>query len=90
MHHKMYFNTGVKPENRLNKHDTLILGKFEVLKGGTIQIIYYLEKCPNKNYVLRYLIPESSLCFLGQQEIAIKIVDGGMVSDYAVFTQLPN
>ena len=86
MPHKMYFNTGVKPENHLNKDGKLILGKYQVLKGGTIQIIYYLEEKPNENYKFKYLIPESSLNTLTSQEIIIKIMGGGMRSDYAVFT----
>ena len=86
MPHKMYFNTGVKPENRLNKDGKLVLGKYQILKGGTIQIIYFLEEKPNENYKFKYLIPESSLNILTSNEIAIKIIGGGMLSDYAVFT----
>jgi len=85
---EMFFNTGVRPENHLNKNGDLIKGKFEIFKNNQLHIKYYLERQPEKNLQLLYLIPEKSLKCLKPGEIAIKIIDGGMFSDYAIFKKV--
>jgi hypothetical protein len=87
--YKMYFNTGVRPENRLSlsgeNKGKLVLSEHEALKGGTIQIAYYLEEKPKDNYRLLYLCPEDYIKTMPEYEKAIKIIGGGMLSDYAIF-----
>jgi len=85
MSHKMLFNTGVKPLKRRNKHGQFVLGKWETTEGGTIQIKYFLEHEPAKNLWFKYLAPTGYLDNMSPKEVAIKIVDGGMLSDYAIF-----
>lgn len=91
---KMLFNTGVKPYNRLNlagvNKGKFVLGEHEELKDGSIHIAYYLERQPDKNLRLDYLVPEGSLKEFGihEYQTTIKIIAGGMLSDYAVFTKL--
>lgn len=90
--YKMYFNTGVRPENRLNlsgeNKGKLVLSEHEVLKGGTIQIVYYLEEKPQDNYRLLWLQPSFTMGEIPSHQKAIKIVGGGMHSDYAIFQVL--
>lgn len=87
--YKMYFNTGVRPENRLSlsgeNKGKLVLSEHEALKGGTIQIVYYLEEKPKDNYKLLYLCSEDYTKTMPEYEKAIKIIGGGMLSDYAIF-----
>lgn len=85
---EMFFNTGVRPYNHLNKNGDLIKGKFEIFKNGQLHIKYYLERKPEKNLILLYLTSEKYLKDLKSHEVAIKIVDGGMVSDYAIFQKI--
>ncbi len=85
MTHKMYFDTGVRPENRLNSKGELILMPFQSFKGGTMKIEYYLESEPKVTYKLKFLVGKEYLNSIKPGEIAIKIVDGGMLSDYAIF-----
>lgn len=85
MTHKMFFNTGVKPENRLNSKGELILMPFQFFQNGTMKIEYYLESEPKATYKLKYLAGKEYLNYIKLGEIAIKIVDGGMLSDYAIF-----
>jgi len=85
MKHRMLFNTGVKPYNRLNKNGKFVLSEWEVIDGGVVQIEYFLEHEPAKNLWLKYLAPTSYLDNMSPKEVAIKIVDGGMMSDYAIF-----
>jgi len=76
--HKMYFNTGVRPENRPGTP----LGKFQVWRGGVLQIIYYLQVAPPEGWVV------SHLCDTIQPDEAnrfIPVVGGGMLSKYAIF-----
>lgn len=84
---KMEFDTGVRPENRLDKNGKLNLGEWEVLRHGTIRIIYILESRPLPSYRLKYLAPASYLDKLEPHEVAIKIVEGGMLSEYAIFNR---
>ena len=87
--YKMYFNTGVRPENRLSlsgeNKGKLVLSEHEVLKSGTIQIVYYLEEKPKDNYRLLWLQPAFTMTELPAHQKAIKIIGGGMLSDYAIF-----
>jgi hypothetical protein len=89
--YKMLFNTGVRPYNRLNlsgpNKGKFILGKWEELVNNQIHIAYYLERKPDDNMILKYLTPAWSLEENGlyDNHVAIKIIDGGMMSDYAVF-----
>lgn len=81
----MYFNTGVKPENRLDKNGKVILMDHQIIKGGVMQIEYYLEREPEEGLILRYLVQSNYLEHMSPNEVAIKIVGGGMLSDYAIF-----
>lgn len=87
--HKMYFNTGVRPENRLNlsgeNKGKLVLSEHEALKNGTIQIVYYLEEEPKDNYRLLWLCQKDYIKTMPEYKKAIKIIGGGMLSDYAIF-----
>jgi hypothetical protein len=89
--YKMLFNTGVRPYNRLNlsgpNKGKFILGEWEELVNDQIHIAYYLEKKPDNNMLLQHLIPAWSLEKYGltENQVAIKIIRGGMLSDYAVF-----
>lgn len=84
--YKMLFNTGVRPYNRLSMKDGQFhLQKWEVLKGESIHVEYYLEREPESHLTLKYLPPSNYLEHLEPWEVAIKIVDGGMLSDYAIF-----
>lgn len=83
--YKMYFNTGVKPYNHLDKSGKLIESAYHVIKDGTIQIEYWLERKPDDRYTFRFLCPEAYLSQLNVNEVAIKIIGGGMLSDYAIF-----
>lgn len=85
--HKMYFNTGVLPENRLDESGKVVLMDFQVVKNGTIQIEFFLEEKPDDNLTFRYCAPSNYLDFKKDWEVAIKIVGGGMLSDYAIFTK---
>jgi hypothetical protein len=85
--HKMLFNTGVRPYNRLSAKDGQFhLGEWEVIKDGSIHVIYFLEHKPEDNLRLDYL--QSDISDLPDYKTAIKIVDGSMLSDYAIFTKL--
>ena len=83
--YKMFFNTGVKPCNLLNKNGETILLEWQVIKGGVMQIIYFLERKPEANLILKFLAPKDYLNHMQPSETAIKIVGGGMLSDYAIF-----
>ena len=87
--YKMLFDTGVKPYNRLNlsgpNKGKFELRKWEVLKGGQIHIEYYLEHKPEKGLRLLCLCSSAYLEHMRSYERAIKIVDGGMFSEYAIF-----
>jgi hypothetical protein len=83
--HKMYFNTGVRPENMLDKNGKLILMDHQEIKGGVMQIAYYLEREPEKDLTLSFLVPSNYLEHMKPYEVAIKIVGGGTLSDYAIF-----
>jgi hypothetical protein len=85
MGHKMLFDTGVRAENHLDKKGNLIQGEYEEWVGGTLHIAYYLETPPLKNYRLDYLQPTDEV---KDWQVAIKIIGGGMLSKYAVFTVL--
>jgi hypothetical protein len=81
----MYFNTGVRPENRLDKNGKVVLMDHQEIKGGVMQIAYYLEREPEEGLTLSYLTQANYLEHLKPYEVAIKIVGGGMLSDYAIF-----
>lgn len=85
MAYKMLFDTGVRYENHLDRHGDLIRREHEEWRNNTLHIAYYLEEAPHPNWVLEYLIPEHSLDMVQENERVIKIVGGGMASDYAVF-----
>ena len=85
--HKMLFNTGVRPWNHTDKHGNLIKGENDVWKNDQLHIAYYLEREPEPGLIFQYLVgldPTSLLAVLPNQ-VAIKIVGGGMSSEYAVF-----
>jgi hypothetical protein len=84
---KTYFNTGVKPENLLDKNGKMILMEHQEIKNGVMQIAYFLEKEPESNLTLKYLVPANYLEHLNPHEVAIKIVGGGMLSDYAIYSK---
>lgn len=90
--YQMFFNTGVRPENRLSlsseNKGKLVLSEHEFLKGGTIQIAYYLAEKPKENYRLLWLQPSFTMGEIPPYQKAIKIVGGGMHSDYAIFQVL--
>lgn len=82
--YKMLFNTGVKPYNHLNKSGELIKGKHQEFKNGELNIAFYLEQEPPKNYRLDFLC--DTIDHINANQIAIPVVDGGMLSKYAIFT----
>lgn len=84
MAHKMLFNTGVQYHNHCDKNGKLIKGEFDEWKNNQLHIVYYLETEPPKNSRLDYL--QSDISDLPEYQVAIKIVGGGMHSDYAIFT----
>lgn len=84
---KTYFNTGVKPENRLDKNGKMILMEHQEIKNGVMQIAYFLEREPESNLTLKYLAPANYLEHLNPHEAAIKIIGGGMLSDYAIYSK---
>lgn len=85
--YKMYFNTGVRPHNRLDKDGKVILMPFDSIRGGTIQIEYHLISEPPASKP-KYLVPASYLTAgIHENEIAIKIIGGGTLSDYAIFNR---
>jgi hypothetical protein len=81
MEHKMYFNTGVRPENRPANS----LMPFQSWRGGTLHVEYTIENEPPTGARLLYLsnTPENNY-----GRISIKITGGGMLSEYAIF-QMP-
>jgi hypothetical protein len=79
--YKMYFNTGVKPENRLNAS----LSEHESWRNGALQIAYYLESEPPQGYTLAWLC-DNPKC--EDYQLAIRIVDGGILSKYAIFNKV--
>jgi hypothetical protein len=85
--HKMLFNTGVRPENHRDKSGRLIQGEHEEWVGGQLHVVYYLEEEPKPTYRLEHLCSKESLEKRPIQpwEKAIRIVGGGMLSDYAIF-----
>jgi hypothetical protein len=46
-----------------------------------------LEREPESNLTLKYLAPANYLEHLSPREVAIKIVGGGMLSDYAIYSK---
>jgi len=84
--YKMFFDTGVIPENRLDKDGKLITMEFDNWTTGTLRVEYWIETEPPKNARLKFLCGESYVKVMPENEIAIKIVSGGMLSEYAIFT----
>lgn len=82
--YEMFFNTGVKRENRLDKEGNLIRYEFDDWSRGVLRIKYYIESEPPKNSRLDYLAQDDK--HLNPSQMAIKIVGGGMISEYAIFT----
>jgi hypothetical protein len=91
---KLYFNTGVKPENRLNSQGKMIeLSEFDEWKGGVLQIAFYVSDIP-KNGFFKFAISKE---FLEKNLETHKkpywehrtILKGGLVSDYAFFQIYP-
>lgn len=85
--HKFWFNTGVTPQNR--PYDSL-WGEHQAWRGGTLQIVFYLESAPPAGYRLLYLCdkPYASLeARPVEGAIVIKVVGGGMLSEFAVFAK---
>lgn len=78
--HTMYFNTGVLPHNRPGQ-----LGEFESWRGGTLHKEYHLERAPLPGWTISFLCGPEYLEQLRPFETAIKIVGGGMLSEYAIF-----
>ena len=76
--YKRWFNTGVKPENRIG----VSLSEFQAWINGTLQIAYYLESIPPSNAILEWLGNDNKV---NNNQVAIKIVGGGMLSEYAIF-----
>ena len=77
--YKMLFNTGVRPENRVDK--LIAFSEHEEWKGGTLHIAFYLEKEPPENWTLKHLCNNPR-----EGELSIPIVAGGMLSKFAIFT----
>ena len=82
MSKKMYFNTGVRPENRLDIKGNVVMMEHQTIKGGVLQIEYWLEREPESDLHPKFLASESYLTHLTDNEVAIKIVGGGMLSEY--------
>jgi hypothetical protein len=80
--HKFWFNTGVTPHNRSGE---TTLMDHQSWKGGTLQIAFYLESAPPAGATLAYLC--SSLPPLSPNQVAINVVGGGMLSEFAVFNK---
>lgn len=78
--YKMWFNTGVRPQNRPNTS----LFKHEYWRNGTLQIAFYLESEPPENYTLSHLCSNPKC---ENYQLAIPIVDGGMLSKFAIFNK---
>lgn len=76
--HKMWFNTGVKPENR---DYNMGLMPHQEWRGGVLQIAFYLETAPPDGWVFKYASPY----LIPDEKYFIKIVDGGLFGEYAYF-----
>lgn len=74
--HKFWFNTGVQPW----KHKNYGYPEGGELRGGTVQIPFYLESAPPKGFTLAYLCDKPQL-----GEFAIPVVGGYMNSKFAIF-----
>ena len=85
MEHRQLFNTGVLLKNSLDANGKLIKMPHDVWKGGVKHIEFWLEKEPPANS-RRDWLQDAPLTNLNERQIAIRIVGGGMLSEYAVFT----
>lgn len=85
--HKMLFDTGVRMENHRNKKGELIQLPFEEWHGGVLKIVYWIENPPEPGWRIKFLIGEHEFKNypLSENERAVRVVAGGMLSDYAVF-----
>ena len=89
--YKQLFNSGVRYENHCylsgpNK-GKLIRGEFEEWHNGQLHHAFYLEEEPPKNS-RRDWLQDAPLNNLRPDQVAIKIIGGNMISQYAVFTVL--
>ena len=78
--HKMLFNTGVRPENA--RH--MLTVEHYLIHEGTVHIEYFLEREPEAGLSLVGL-SDLSRFKMSKNQVAIKIVGGGMMSDHAFF-----
>ena len=83
--HKLYFNTGVTPKNR--PYDSLM--EFQLWKGGTMQIEFWVEHKPSEGAIFKFACPYNNLKESEYMEV-IPIVKGGLCSEYAYFLKKEN
>lgn len=76
----MWFNTGVRPENRPG----VPLLKHQSWKGGVLQIAFYLETPAPANSALEFLCDDPEY-IKSQGLIPVAVVGGGMLSKFAAF-----
>jgi len=84
---KKLFNTGVQYCNHCDKEGNLIVLPFEQWINGQLHKVYYLESEVPEGYKKDADYLCSGDFALLPHEIKIKIVDGGMLSEYAVFSK---
>jgi hypothetical protein len=89
---KLYFNTGVRPENRLNSKGKMIeLSEFEEWRGGVLQVAFYISDIPkNGNFKFASSNLEENLkTHKSPYWEYRKIIKGGLLSNYAFFQIYP-
>jgi hypothetical protein len=75
-----YFNTGVRPENRPGVE----LLDHQVWRGGTLQIVFYLEHEPPEGAVFKFASPYPNADSSGKLQ-KIKVTGGGLHGDWAFY-----